>query len=200
MEESTSREKVLKKIRDALIDKTDLPYPVLDMESSVFLPVSDSLDVLFAEEFVKAGGKFVYCESVDEFLSNLQSFILQNNWPVVTCPDSLLQQILRDGGIPFESAEGSENKDIIAIHRCEALIARTGSVMLSSQLLSFRKSVPMPQYHLVLAYASQLVPDLKSALQHLRKRYPDRFPADITLITGHELYLFFIDDTPVSGQ
>ena len=36
MEDTTSREKVLKKIRNALISKTNNPFPSLDIESSVY--------------------------------------------------------------------------------------------------------------------------------------------------------------------
>ena len=83
MEESTSREKVLKKIRAALIDKTGPPYPVIEQESSVYKEISEPLDVTFAQEFVNVAGKFVYCENHDEFIATLQSFIMEKEWPVV---------------------------------------------------------------------------------------------------------------------
>ncbi len=43
MEESTSREKVLKRVRDALIEKTEPPYPIIDQESSVFRDIPNRL-------------------------------------------------------------------------------------------------------------------------------------------------------------
>ena len=67
MEESTSREKVLKKVRDALIEKTEPPYPIIDQDSPVFREMTEPLDVNFAQELVKVSGKFVYCDSEDEF-------------------------------------------------------------------------------------------------------------------------------------
>ena len=103
MEESTSKEKVLKKIRDALIEKTDPPYPIIDLESSVYTPMTESLDVTFAEELVKVSGKFAYFESEDEFITFLQTYILDNDWPVMFCYDETLQKFLKRGGIPFES-------------------------------------------------------------------------------------------------
>jgi len=60
MEESTSREKILKKVRDALIEKTEAPYPIIDQDSSVYKEITEPLDVAFAEELVRIAGKFVY--------------------------------------------------------------------------------------------------------------------------------------------
>jgi len=63
MEESTSREKVLKKVRHALIYKTDNPFPHVDFDSPVYKPMGDTPDVNFAQEFTKVGGVFIYCEN-----------------------------------------------------------------------------------------------------------------------------------------
>ena len=48
MEESTSREKVLKKVRHALIYKTDHPFPHVDFVSPVYKPMGDPRDVCVA--------------------------------------------------------------------------------------------------------------------------------------------------------
>jgi len=214
MEESTSKEKVLKKIRDALIEKTDPPYPILDMESSVYEPLTEPLDVTFAEELVKVSGKFGYCESEDEFISFLQSYILEQDWPVMYCYDQQLQDLLKQGGIPFESDPEKLTDMKLGITRCEYLIARLGTVMVSSNVSPGRKMTVFPEIHIVVAYTSQLVADLKDALKYIRKKYSDNFPSLISLVTGpsrtadiektlvlgahgpKELYVFLIEDTP----
>lgn len=213
MEESTSREKILKKVRDALIEKTEPPYPVVDMESSVFPEMTETPDVVFAEALVNAGGKFVYCESQDEFIGILQSFILEKDWPLLWCLDPMLQQILKASGIPYESSLERFNEAKVGITRCECLIARHGTVMVSSKLSPGRKIIAYPEIHLVVATASQLVPDIKRAIQLLRRKYGEDFPSLVTLITGpsrtadiektlvmgahgpKELYIFLIDDS-----
>ena len=213
MEESTSREKVLKKIRDALIEKTELPYPIIDQESTVYVPMSEPLDVNFAQELVKVCGKFVYCESEDEFLSVIKSFILVKDWPVIYCFDGSVQQLLRKGGIPFEQDQSKITEARLGITRCEFLIARLGTVMVSSRLSPGRKVTVYPEIHLVLGYTSQLVPNLKQALQGLRKKYNDDFPSVVSFITGpsrtadiektlvlgahgpKELYVFLVEDS-----
>ncbi|MDP1621500.1 MAG: LUD domain-containing protein [Bacteroidales bacterium] len=213
MEESTSREKILKKVRDALIEKTEVPYPILDQESSVYKEFTEPLDVTFAEELVRIAGKFVYCESEDEFIGTLKSFILEKDWGVLYCQDHAIHEILKAGGIPFESHTEALLDTRIGITRCEYLIARLGTVMVTSRLSPGRKVTVYPEIHLVLGYASQLVPDLKQALAGIKKKYRDNYPSMISLISGpsrtadiektlvmgahgpKELYVFLIDDT-----
>ncbi len=218
MEESTSREKILKKIRDALIEKTEAPYPITDQESPVMRDLTEPPDVTFAEELVRIGGKFVYCESEDEFVGTLESFILEKDWGVLLCQDPVLQEILHAGGIPFEGRSEALTEARIGITRCEYLIARYGTVMVSTRLSPGRKIVVYPEIHLVLAYSSQLVTDLKQALAGIKKKYRDQYPSMVSLISGpsrtadiektlvmgahgpRELYVFLIDDTPSQHQ
>jgi L-lactate dehydrogenase complex protein LldG len=212
MEESTSREKILKKVRDALIEKTEPPYPIIDQESPVFREINEALDVNFAQELVKVSGKFVYCESEDEFTTLLKQFILEKDWSVLFCLDPIVQKILREAGIPYVSKQEEFLESKIGITRCEYLIARLGSVMVSSHLSPGRKINVYPDVHLVLGYTSQLVPDLKHALAAIRKKYNHNYPSMISIITGpsrtadiektlvlgahgpRELFVFLIDD------
>ncbi|MBE0647320.1 MAG: LUD domain-containing protein [Bacteroidales bacterium] len=213
MEESTSREKILKKIRNALVEKNDPPFPILDQESDVFPVMTDSLDVTFAQALVSVAGRFIYSESEDEFLGVLKSFILEKDWPLFFCLDPLLQNRLRHAGIPFESDPEKITEARIGITRCEALIARFGSVMVSSRQNPGRKIVGSPEIHVVVGFTSQLVPDLKQAYRLIRKKYGVDFPSMVSVITGpsrtadiektlvmgahgpRELYVFLIEDT-----
>jgi L-lactate dehydrogenase complex protein LldG len=217
MEESTSREKILKKVRDALIEKTEAPYPIIDQESSVYKELTEPLDVTFAEELVRIAGKFVYCESEDEFIGILESFILEKDWGVLFCRDPQLHRMLKAGGIPFEAHSEALLEARIGITRCEYLIARLGTVMVSSRLSPGRKITVYPEIHVVVGYTSQLVPDLKQALAGIKQKYRDNYPSMISLISGpsrtadiektlvmgahgpKELYVFLIDDAPTSN-
>jgi len=217
MEESTSREKILKKVRDALIEKTEAPYPVIDQESSVYKDFTEPLDVTFAEELVRIAGKFVYCESEDEFIANLKSFIIEKEWGVLFCLDPVLHRILKNGGIPFESHIDHILDARIGITRCEYLVARLGTVVVSSRQSPGRKITVFPEIHLVLGYTSQLVPDLKQALNSIKKKYRENYPSMVSLISGpsrtadiektlvmgahgpKELYVFLIDDSATTG-
>jgi L-lactate dehydrogenase complex protein LldG len=218
MEESTSREKILKRIRDALIEKTEAPYPIIDADSPVYADMKETMDVSFAEALVKMAGKFVYCESEDEFLAALQLFIVEKDWPVLYCYDPELQDLLRTEGIPFESDWALFDEAKLGITRCEYFVARLGTVVVSSNVSPGRRINVFPEIHLVVGYTSQLVPDLKQAMQNLKKKYHPDYPSMVSLITGpsrtadiektlvmgahgpKELYVFLIDDGVPSNQ
>lgn len=218
MEESTSKEKILKKVRDALIEKTEPPYPVLDQESSVYKEITGPLDVTFAEALVNVAGKFVYCESEDEFIGNLKSFIIEKDWGLLYCGDPFIQAILKRGGVPYAGLKDSFLDARIGITGCEYLIARLGTVMVSSKQNPGRKLSVFPEVHLVLGYTSQLVPDLKHALANIKRKYKDNYPSMVSMITGpsrtadiektlvmgahgpHEFYVFLIDNSTPSNS
>ena len=184
MQETTSREKVLKKIRNALISKKENPFSSLDFESSVYQPFADSLDVTFALEFTKVSGKFIYCENETELKDNLISLIGENKWEHVFCLDPKITSTLNKAGIPFSSDDAEFNRIQVGITQCEYLIARLGSIMISSKQTSGRKLNVFPEIHVVIAHPSQIVKDLKDALKNIKEKYSNDLPSLISVITG----------------
>lgn len=213
MQETTSREKILKKIRNALINKTDKPAIPIDYESDIYISTGESLDLVFAKEFTNIAGKFVYCQNENEFISLLISLINEKRWGKIFCIDEVLKSFLKHGGISFTCEEADFKNMKVGITRCEYLIARLGSVMVSSKQASGRRLNIFPESHIVLAYSSQLVPDIKDALKNIRKKYEIDFPSLISVISGpsrtadiektlvmgahgpKDLYVFLIDDS-----
>lgn len=212
MEESTAREKVMKRVRNALISKTANPYPDIDMSAPVYEPFEDTPDVVFAGEFTKVGGKYFFCENAGEMLSNLEMLMQANNFECLFCNDSKLYNFLKNSGIPVANDPTHFNEVNAAITFCEFLIARTGSIMVSSRTGHGRRINIFPNVHIVVASSNQLVPDLKQAFKAIKEKYPQRLPSMINVITGpsrtadiektlvmgahgpKELYLFFIDN------
>ena len=213
MEESTSKEKVLKKVRNALIDKSDNPFPNIDFETNVYQDITESLDITFAEALNKVSGNFVYCDSVSNFTDTFKALIEEKKWSDLFCIDTNIQEILTNSGISFLSDSSDFLKQNVGITTCEYLIARLGTVMVSSKQMSGRRMNVYPEIHIVMAYASQLVPDLKHALKLVKAKYEPNYPSLITFITGpsrtadiektlvlgahgpKEIYVFLIDDT-----
>lgn len=213
MEESTSKEKVLKRVRNALISKSNNPFPGVNFEAPLYNVESESPDVKFAEEFTKLGGKFVYCESEDDLHEKFRMFLSRLENEQIHCIEDSISDLLRKLEINYSSEEGSLEKMTIGITGCEYLVARLGGIMVSSRQASGRRMFVYPDTHIVVAYASQLVPDIKDALVKIKQRYPAKeFPSAVTLITGpsrtadiektlvlgahgpRNLYLFFVDD------
>lgn len=182
MEESTSREKVLKKVRHALIYKTDNPYPNVDFDSAIYKPIADSPDVNFAQEFTKAGGIFIYCENEAELVSALSALNNECDWSEVFCAEPELQYVLTQAAVPFESDVENLHSVKVGITGCEFLISRLGSIMVSSKVS--RKLNVYPSTHVVIAYADQLVNDLKDAFEAVQTKYAGKLPSMLTVITG----------------
>ncbi len=182
MEESTSREKVLKKVRHALIYKTDNPYPNVDFDSSVYKPMNDTSDVNFAQEFSKVGGVFIYCENENEVVSTLSALQTECEWNNIYCAEPEFQYMLTQAGVPFESDEESLKQMSVGITGCEFLISRLGSIMVSSK--TSRRLNVYPEIHLVIAYVNQLVDDLKDAFVAVQTKYSGKLPSMLSVITG----------------
>jgi L-lactate dehydrogenase complex protein LldG len=212
MDESTSKEKILTKIRRALIVTTPNPFPDIEFDSSVYPEVGSELAVSFAEEFTKVSGKFIFCQNHAEFLGSFKSLFDENKWQHLYCAEDKIKDLLIQANIPFYHDESDLLDTDAGITFCEYLIARLGSIMVSSAHASGRRLNVYPPVHIVLAYTSQLVPDLKQALANIKTKYEDKLPSLISVITGpsrtadiektlimgahgpKEIYLFLVDD------
>ena len=80
MEESLTKEKILKRLRQSILSKTPHPYPNLDMESNVYIVNNEDLIINFARNLTEAGGQIIYCENQVEFLEEL---LLKNNFTLL---------------------------------------------------------------------------------------------------------------------
>lgn len=183
MQPSASKENILKKIRKALTATTPLPFPASEGNTSVFNPATQELEVEFGEQFTKLLGKFVYCASVEELHEQLASIISHNNWDRIFFSRDELTGIL---GEPF--LQNNFYNDLAtanaAITTCEALVARTGSIILSSAQKSGRTTSVYAEIHVCIAFTDQLVYDVKDGLQLIKEKYNGRIPSLVTFATG----------------
>jgi L-lactate dehydrogenase complex protein LldG len=169
---TTSKEKLLKKIRKALLEKRDNPYPNLE-DQPLYPPIDELLEVVFAQEFAAVSGQFVFCEDELQFIENLLNLADQHKWRKIYCWDYPYFETDKD----FEQAE-------VGFTLCEALIARNGSILLSNANMAGRRLSIYPPVHIVLAYTSQLVPDLKDGFQLIKTKYGKQLPSMISTVTG----------------
>jgi L-lactate dehydrogenase complex protein LldG len=214
--EPTAKERILKKIRKALTNSTPLPFPNVDNSSSVYQPQRDDLEIIFAEEFTKIQGNFIYCENESEFISLLQQLVKEKKWSSVFCWEYDLQQLLTKHKFSnIKIGKGIERAEA-GITLVECLIARTGTFLLSSKMAAGRSLSVFPPSHIAVAYTSQLVYDVKDALQFLAQKYDNDIPSMITFATGpsrtadiektlvlgahgpKEVFLFLIDDSNIA--
>ena len=180
---TTSKEKLLKKIRKALLEKRDNPYPNLE-EQPLYPPVNELLEVQFAEEFNAVAGQFMFCEDEIQFIESLINLAEERKWHKIYCWEPALQELMDKYGYPYYATDKNFEQAEVGFTLCEALIARNGSIMLSNGNMAGRRLSIYPPVHIVLAYSSQLVPDLKDGFKVLKERYGTQLPSMVTTITG----------------
>ena len=207
----SSRNNILKRLKSIDYKNSTLPHHDFKNESKFFSSPDDCLDIIFAEAFNKNGGKFIFCESLEEIFSTLKILCKKHNWNNVYCWETQLQKILKKYDFAFSSTKKNLINAEVGITTCDALIARTGSILLNSQSSSGRSLSIIPSIHIVIASTNQLVYNLKDVLK-LQTARESKFPsmlcftstnsqtADIekTLVNGahgpKELYVFMLED------
>lgn len=182
MKEATSKEKVLKRIRQALIYKTDYKFADIDLDTNVYAQSGEDPAVQFAQAFSEVKGKFVYNENEAALEANLKALL--SRYGKVFCFEKSLQRILGNGEIAFENNDVRLKEIEVSVTTCEALIARTGSVVITSGTNSGRRMSVYAPVHIVIAYTHQLFPEIKDALAAIRTKYNGSMPSLISLTTG----------------
>jgi len=180
---TTSKEKLLKKIRKALLEKRDNPYP--NLEDLPHYPITGELaEVLFAEQFAAISGQFVFCEDEVQFIENLLELAEERKWRKIYCWEPPLQDILTRFDYPFFETDKDFEQAEVGFTLCEALIARNGSILLSNANMAGRRLSIYPPVHIVLAYSSQMVLDLKDGFKLIKSKYGHNLPSMISNVTG----------------
>ncbi|MFH1004451.1 MAG: LUD domain-containing protein [Bacteroidota bacterium] len=210
-EETTIKEKILKKVRKSLIQKSTQNSANVDFDSDIFQKADEPLEILFAQKLSALNGKFIYCENEKELFVNLNALIHENEWDKVFCFEKKAKEILKKAKVSFSENEKDIANVNVGVSFCEYLVARTGSVLITSKQSSGRRLPVYSNYHIVIAYSSQLVYSVKEALSGIKKKYHDHFPSMIVNITGpsrtadiektlvqgahgpKEIYVFFVD-------
>jgi len=70
------------------------------------------------------------------------------------------------------------------ITECDALIAQTGSVLVTNRSAGGRALSVLPPHHVVIARREQLLRDLPAAFELVKKKYAANYPSMISFITG----------------
>ena len=145
---------------------------------------------LFAERSESLKTEFLSC--ADEAAARAQLKLLSDRegWESVAVPtDSEIRALLTEVSITkLEVSRSTLKTDLekvsAGITGCDALIAQTGSVLLTAKSGGGRALSVLPAHHVVIAKASQLVPDLPAAFELLERKYAPNFPSFMTFITG----------------
>ncbi|MFN3316728.1 MAG: lactate utilization protein C, partial [Raineya sp.] len=144
---------------------------------------TDDLAILFAENLKAIQGDFCFCEDEKEFLINLVALINSKKTENIFVWEKELQDILDLTNIAYKKDDTDFKKADIGITTCEMLIARDGGVLVSSRQKAGRRLSVFPHIHVVVAFTSQLVYDVETALQKIRELYK-QMPSMLSFING----------------
>ncbi|HZI52065.1 MAG TPA: lactate utilization protein [Chitinophagaceae bacterium] len=183
MKISPSKENILKKIRKALSHSTPLPFPQSEGINSVFQPQQQDMEIEFAEQFNKLQGRFIFCLNRQELAFQFNSLVKKQNWEKIFCAEPQLQEL-----VDSQLSERFSKKNLagcdVSITGCEYLVARTGTIVMSTAQTSGRTTSVYAPVHICFAFTHQLVYDVKDALLGIKAKYGNNMPSLITFATG----------------
>ena len=95
---SVARENILGRIRKGLGgEPLPMPFPDAEKESdNVYVNDRTAPEEVFAEEFIKLGGKFVFCENEQDLLDNINILYENRGWKQLLCADIRLLKIFHN--------------------------------------------------------------------------------------------------------
>jgi L-lactate dehydrogenase complex protein LldG len=199
---SGKREDVLGRIREALrvpaprqhAEHDAAPPPSSLGQQRAWLPAvppdTEGQLALFASKCVQLKTDFRLVSGVEEAASTLISLRDAHQWKLGAIHHHpLLDQIVPSIGLEtryIEEHPGSLSLEScsVGVTACDALIAQTGSILLTAQSGGGRALSVLPPHHVVVAEINQLVSDLPAAFELLQVKYRNSYPSFITFITG----------------
>jgi len=201
----SERENILGRIREAL--QTQAPLPGAHGETAAH--ASAEAPASHAREWLPSVGK-TQEEQIDLFAKNaadlkadfqlltgradlkaaLAKIGAAEKWSRIASHDGELSNyaskslglpvLLTDRGYDVNELEKCD----ASITECDALVAQTSGVVVTSRSTGGRALTILPPHHVVVARREQLVADLPAAFALLQKKYAPDFPSMISFITG----------------
>ncbi len=139
------------------------------------------IDEKFTINFKANGGKFLYCENMQEIFETLQQILDENQWgdKQVYLTDERLKELFKDFDL-----KPSTNLDVSTyfLTTCEYLIADDGSLLICSNQIAEKKLKDLPANFVVYATTSQFVESIGEGLRGIKNKYRERIPTNITTI------------------
>jgi L-lactate dehydrogenase complex protein LldG len=206
----SERENIFGRIREAL--RVEAPIPgahaagkgtskvqtVSEAEAAKHIPewlppVGETFEQrveLFRANALDLKAEFLLLDEPSEMEDYLRGLAASEGWKkVATHSGKLTDRACAGLGLPWITTDAEYDVHELetcdaGISQCEALIAQTGSVLVSSRSSGGRALSILPPHHVVLAFRDQLLPDLPTAFALLKSKYQSDYPSLISFITG----------------
>ena len=141
-----------------------------------------SLDDLFVQNFLSKGGKFLYCSTKKEIISNLKSILVENSWDKLQLLDTKLLRY-----VDKKTEISKTDQELPFFSTCEHLIADKGDILLSSNQLKSKKITEFSENFIIYASTSQIVKDTGQGLTGIKTNSKQNLPTNISAIKNYTI-------------
>ncbi len=184
MNNSLSRQQILESIRRVSNRKQPEKAETEFENTAIYKPILPDAITCFKNELETISGKCILVDSQTELFQILQKELSDRKISAIYCRDTAISAQLSTFNIPFTNSAEDFEAMTCGITSCEFLIARTGSVLVSSAGASGRQMNVFPPMHIILAKSSQILNYPEDALIAIQEKYRGQLPSTITTITG----------------
>mgnify|MGYP000686794858 FL=1 len=151
-------------------------------ERSKYMPdIKLPVDERFTINFKANGGKFLYCENIEDVYNSLENIISENNWDGknVFLLDDRLGKLFE--GFDLKATKKTSESTYF-FTTCEYLISDDGSLLISSNQIAEKKLKELPDNFVIYATTSQLVESIGEGLKGIKNKNKSKIPTNITTI------------------
>ena len=202
----SDREAILGRVREALRVPAPQPHthtahdPAATAADTHVPGVSDWLPFvgesfeqrveLFAKNSIDLRTQFLLIDRPEQLTASLREIAIAGEWKRIAAHRTeLTERAVEALGLPTLWTEGGYDvheleKCDAGLSGCDALVAQTGSVLVTTRSAGGRALSVLPPHHVVLARRDQLIPDLSAAFALLKAKYSPKYPSFISHITG----------------
>ena len=193
----SERENILTRIREALTVEAHAHHgaglPTLEEHRRVMPPVGATVDeqfALFARNASDLRATFKRVNDPNELTAELRALRDTEKWQRVATHQSPFARTQAAAlGLPtLVTDEGYDKNEMeqcdVGISECDALIAQTGTVLVTSKTAGGRALSCLPPHHVVVARREQMVSDLPAAFALIKAKHGASYPSMISFITG----------------
>ena len=140
----------------------------------------DSIDLIFAENFTKSGGRFIFIDEINSTKEVFEKIFDENQWDSENVC-SLNANVAKN--LEIRSIRKIDNENVRAlVTECEFLISNTGRILICNKQIKSNKIENFPSVLIVLAKSNQFVSDVSEGMTKLKNKYKGNFPTNITTL------------------
>lgn len=181
---NNAKENILKRIAESKKSNSVIEKFPVSGNIEIYKPILPDAVTCFKNELKSIKGECEIFSNEEERLQYLKNLLKERGIKTLFCREKALLQNTEYQDIKISNSQADFESMEAAVISCEYLIARTGSVIVTSNSLSGRQLISYPPIQIIFADATQLIDYPEEAYSKIKNKYEGNFPSQITTITG----------------